>query len=315
MGVMGDSNSSSYQDRLSMPNPDQRGGTYRSRTFQWGEVIARLRGDQVDPGPWEVAGVSNPTLRWLDVLGVRVQRAPRKEDYRYNFANEGSDCAQLLGTRWRQAPRLVAMMDREPERWRHGVVVIRIGLADLASVMEVQSRTPDVPAVQERIQGCLQRFRETLALIRSHHPQTHVVLVNAFEDSHDAAYLDRPVTGQEIANIARMFDAYDQGLRAIVAQVPGTSFFDDRAWFRALWGSRDAQGQPAYRTVTVGGLRVTHSIGDAPTHSMLGDDHNGMVWNVLWAQALVKHMNEVAHLPVTPISDQEVERFVRSLTQ
>jgi hypothetical protein len=47
---------------------------------------------------------------------------------------------------------------------------------------------------------------------------------------------------------------------------------------------------------------------------MLGDDHNGMVWNVLWAQSLVQHLHDVVNLPVTPISDEEVQRFVRTLT-
>src|SRR5687768_8357137 len=101
LAVMGDSNSLSYQDHVSLPNPEQRGGAYRARTLQWGEVIARLRGDEVDPGPWEISGVSNPSLRWLDVLGMPVARAPRKEDYRYNFANDGADCSQLMGTRRR----------------------------------------------------------------------------------------------------------------------------------------------------------------------------------------------------------------------
>ena len=316
LAVMGDSNSLSYQDHVSLPNPEQRGGAYRARTLQWGEVIARLRGDEVDPGPWEISGVSNPSLRWLDVLGMPVARAPRKEDYRYNFANDGADCSQLMGTRRRQAPRLVRLMDKEPQRWQHGVVVIRIGLSDLARVIDIQAQTPDVPAVQAALQGCQAHLRKAVALIRSRHPATHIVLVNAFEDSQDAAYLQRWQSAREIDNIARMFDAHDQGLRAIVAEVPNTSFFDDRTWFRRHWGARDANGKPAYKTVSIGPtLRVTHSVGDAPTHSMLADNHNGLVWNVLWAQAMVAHLRDVARLPITPISDQEVERLVRSLTE
>lgn len=315
LAVMGDSNSLSYADRLSLPGPEQRGGPYRSRTLQWGEVIAQLRGDEVDPGPWEVSGESNPRLRWFDILGLPVVRAPRKEDYRYNFANEGADSAQLMSTRVRQAPRLVAMMDREPARWQRGVVVIRIGGANLSGMMETQARTPGAPAVLAVIEAGLQRYREAIALIRRTHPQTHIVLVNAFEDSQEPEVLDRWQSGAEIRNIARMYDDYDAGLRAIVAAVPHTSLFDDRAWFRQQWGSRDANGKPAFRTVSVGPLRVTHSVGDAPVHSMLADNHNGLVWNVLWAQALVRHVHDVAGLPVTPISDAEVERLVRSLTQ
>jgi hypothetical protein len=206
-------------------------------------------------------------------------------------------------------------MDQEPARWESGVVVIRIGLSDLSKVIDTQAQTPDTPAMQKAVQGCLQRFREAVALIRSHHPRTHIVLVNIFEDSHDAANVNRWQSAREIDNIARMFDAFDAGLRGIVASVPHTSFFDDRAWFRRTWGSRDAQGRPAYKTVGIGaGLRVTHSLGDAPQHSMLGDDHNGLVWNALWAQALVQHLHDVARLPVTPIGDEEIERLVLSLS-
>lgn len=315
LAVIGDSNSLSYQDRLSHA-PQDRGGIYRDRTLQWGEVIARLRGEQVDPGPWEVSGVSNPRLRWLDVLGIHVARAPRKEDYRFNFANNAADCEQLMVTRRRQIPRLVRMMNEDPQRWQRGVVVIRIGLANLVRVIDIQAATPDAPAVQAEVQGGLQRFRESIALIRRHHPDTHIVLVGLFEDSHDAANLDRWQSASEISNIARMFDMFDDGLRTIVAQVPNTSFFDDRAWFRGWWGSRDAQGRPAYKTVAIGPkLRVTNSLGDAPVHAMLADGHNGLVWNVLWAQALVRHLHDVARMPITPIGDDEVERFVRLLTE
>ena len=141
------------------------------------------------------------------------------------------------------------------------------------------------------------------------------MLVGVFEDSHDASNVGRWQSAREIDNIARMCDEFDDGLRAIAAANPGVSVFDDRAWFRQAWGGRDAQGRPAYKTVAIGPtLRVRHAMGDAPTNSMLGDDHNGLVWNVLWAQALVRHLHDVAGLPVTPIRDDEVERFVRSLT-
>jgi len=315
LAVMGDSNSLSYRDRISLPGPKQRGGAFRDRTLQWGEVIAQLRADEVDLGPWEVSGASNPRLRWLDMLGLPVVRAPRKEDYRYNFANDGADSAQLMTTRVRQAPRLVAMMDREPQRWANGVVVIRIGGANLSGMMGTQAVNPGAPAVRAVIEAGLRAYREALALIRRTHPTTHVVVVNAFEDSQDPDELDQWQSGTEIRRIASMYDAYDEGLRAIVAATPHTSFFDDRAWFRQQWGSRDAEGKPAFRTVTVGPLRVTHSLGDSPDHSLLADNHNGLVWNVLWAQALVRHLHDVAGLPITPISDAEVERLVRSLTQ
>ncbi|MDM0114230.1 SGNH/GDSL hydrolase family protein [Variovorax sp. J22R133] len=312
--VMGDSNSMSFQDHLSIQGPEQRGGAFRDRTFQWGEVIARLRGNELDPGPWETWGVSNPALRWLDVVGIPVGRAPRKEDYRYNFANEGARCEELMHTRRRQTPRLVALMDKEPGLWRDGVVIIRIGLSNVSDFIDVQAVKPGEPAMHKGIEECMQAYREAVSLIRKTHPTTHIVLVGTFNDTHDAINLKRWHSASEIANISKMCDEFDDGLRKIVAATPRTSFFDDRAWFRAQWGSRDADGLPAYKTIVIGSLRVTHSVGDAPTNSMLGDDHNGLVWNVLWAQAMVQHLRDVVKLPVTPIGADEVQRFVRSLT-
>jgi len=315
MAVLGDSNSMSFQDHLSIRGAEQRGGVFRDRTFQWGEVMARLRGNQIDPGPWEAWGVSNPALRWLDTLGVPVGRAPRKEDYRYNFANEGARCDELMNTRRRQVPRLVALMDKEPDRWRDGVVVIRIGISNLADFIDSQAVNPGGPAMHKGIEECMVAYRQAVSLVRKTHPTTRIVLVGAFNDTHDAVNLHRWQSAIEVANISKMCDEFDNGLRSIVAATPRTSFFDDRAWFRATWGSRDADGLPAYKTLAIGpSLRVTHSIGDGPTHSMLGDDHNGMVWNVLWAQSLVQHLHDVVNLPVTPISDEEVQRFVRTLT-
>jgi len=53
LAVLGDSGSHSYQDSLSFPpGSADRGGAFRARTFQWTEVLARLRAaDQDTPLP------------------------------------------------------------------------------------------------------------------------------------------------------------------------------------------------------------------------------------------------------------------------
>ena len=68
LAVVGDSDSHSYQDRLSFPEGTaKRGGRYRQTTLQWDEVLARLRGGQLDLGAWgeygtcaRVAGLGRP---------------------------------------------------------------------------------------------------------------------------------------------------------------------------------------------------------------------------------------------------------------
>ena len=53
LAVLGDSSSHSYQDSLSFPSGSSgRGGAFRARTFQWIEVLARLRANELNPGPW-----------------------------------------------------------------------------------------------------------------------------------------------------------------------------------------------------------------------------------------------------------------------
>lgn len=52
LAVLGDSSSHSYQDSLSFPpGSADRGGAFHAHTFQWTEVLARLRGNELNPGP------------------------------------------------------------------------------------------------------------------------------------------------------------------------------------------------------------------------------------------------------------------------
>ena len=97
MAVIGDSNSHSYRDSISFPpGSRERGGALRGRNLQWVEIVARLRGGQLDPGPWVAWGRSG-NVAWLrESIGLSAGRAPRKEDYLYNFANSGAACKHLI---------------------------------------------------------------------------------------------------------------------------------------------------------------------------------------------------------------------------
>jgi hypothetical protein len=56
-------------------------------------------------------------------------------------------------------------------------------------------------------------------------------------------------------------------------------------------------------------------MGDAPENASLSDGHTGLVWNALWAQAMVDHLNAnmAAHIP--GITDQEISVFVEGVLQ
>ena len=317
LAVLGDSNSHSYQDRISFPLASgERGGVLRAGTLQWTEVLARLRGDEIDLGPWVAWGRWGAVAAVREMVGLRGDRSPRKEDFLYDFANSGAVCRNLTTGPYRQAQRLVALMDEDPTRWKRGAVVIRMGLNDWGGLMEAQSRDPDVPQTRETIARCTGYIGDAMRMIHAAHPATRLVVVGVANESADPAYFERWLSKAETDNIAAALKQFNDALRKLAEAEPNTTFFDDDAWVRETWGSRDDEGRPAFKAVAIGdSLRVTTTAGDEPTNAVLGDHHSGLVYNTLWAQSLVKVLRAESGLPLTPIRDEEVMRFVETLTK
>lgn len=311
--VLGDSDSHAYQDRLAFPpGTAARGGAHRATSFQWTEVIGRLRGDQLDLGPWGVWGSRGSIARVSEWLG-RPARAPRKEDHEHNFAVSGAVCTDLLEGSWRQAPRLRQLMDAAPSRWTNGVVVIRIGVNSFGRQGDLDrlASDPADPGVQREIERCLHTIEASVSLIRAAHPAARFVLVGVFDNAHWAKYADRWHDPSALRNIAAGLDRFDEGLRRLAREHPGIAFFDDRAWFARHWGGRDAQGRPAYREVMLHGVAaVSNTSGDDPRHAVLADGHAGTVWNALWATALIELLNTSFGLKVAPIDDRELAELL-----
>jgi hypothetical protein len=206
-------------------------------------------------------------------------------------------CKELMEGKFRQAPRLVALMDREPERWRRGVVVIRTGLGEWSQFMDLQAKDPNAPELQPVIDGCVKYVGDAIRLIRASHPATRVVVVGVVNEASDPLYFDRWQNGVEFGNIEKALGRLNGALRQL-----------------ARWGSRPPDGTPVYKTVTIGGtLRVTNTAGDGPNHAIMEDHHSGLAYNALWAQSLVSSLNAGFGLSLTPITDQEVARFVLPL--
>lgn len=313
LAVLGDSDSHAYQDTVSFPPASgKRGGVHRAATLQWTEVLSRVRSAQLDLGEWAVWGVPRPIARLQHVLGLQ-ERAPRKEDHRFNFAISGAGCETLTSGGGRQAPRLLALMDREPERWRQGVVVIRIGVNDFGmdDGLERLARDPSDEVAQRAIGRCIEQVKAAVAMLHERHQEVRIVLVGIFNNAEWPPYHGRWQSGREIDNIARGLDAYDAALARLASSDPRIAFFDDRAWFSRRWGGRDANGQPAHGSLKLAsGLEVRNTVGDEPRHAVIADGHAGLVWNVLWAQSLVALLNDRFGLNIAPIDDQEVARFV-----
>lgn len=315
LGILGDSDSHSFHDTLSFAaTPKARGGRYRANTFNWPEVLDQLRGDQIDLGSWGIWGNSRERYAAIREAFGLPARLPRKQDYRYNFAISGATCDQLMHGRYRQAPRLLALMDQEPEHWRNGVVLIRIGVNSFGTDQSLDrlAQVPQSPEVMTTMADCARNYQAAIDLISARHPTTRFVLVGIFDNSHWAKYLDKWHSPDALANIARGLDHFDQSLRKMAAADPEHRlFFDDRAWFAALWGSRAPDGQPAYREVVLdGSFSVRNRIGDAPQNATLQDGHAGTAWNGLWARSLVDELNRHFKLDIRPISEPEILQII-----
>jgi hypothetical protein len=316
MAVIGDSGSHSYQDTVTFPPGGWvRGGAFRERTFQWTEVLDRMRGAEIDQGPWVRWG--RPGLvAWLrDLLGLGGGRSPEKEDYLYNFANSGASCKHVmgerLGERYRQVPRLLALMDQEPARWRRGVVVINIGGNDWTGLLDEQASDPTAPQLREVIRYCADQVQAAITAIHAAHPSTRIMLVGLANEADDPVTFDGYRSAAATANINQALGAFDNALRRIAAKDPARiGFTDFDEWFGRLWGERGPNGEPAYRSVAIGTLQVSNTSGDAPENAWLADHHAGMALNALWGQHFVDCLRQEFGLQLTPISDQEVIRFV-----
>jgi hypothetical protein len=311
--VLGDSDSQSYHDTLMLGGADMRGGPWRATTWQWTEVLARLRPDQIDPGAWGAWGTGKYRA-FIDEARGALARTPPKDDYRYDFAVSGATCHQLMGLTQRQAVRLVELMDTEPLAWRGGVVLIRIGINDIGGhdVMDELARDRHAARPTALIDACVQSIGTAVTLIRKHHPATNIVLVGILSNADWSVEFGSWQSGAAIANIDAGLDRFDNGLRKIASTDRHILFLDDRAWFRSWWGERDDEGLPRYKTVRLApGWAITNTSGNDPHNAVLSDSHAGVVWNTLWTQHLVASLNTAFGLSIRPITDDEVIAFLQ----
>jgi hypothetical protein len=317
IAVIGDSGSHSYQDHISFPaDSRERGGRLRARTFQWTEVLQQLRSKEIDLGPWVTWGRPGLVALGREWIGLQGGRSPEKEDFLYNFANSGASCKNIMGTNWgqryRQVPRLVALMNQEPELWRRGVVVIAIGSNDWSALLDLQARDPTAPKLSEVIRFCKDQITAAIDLIHASHPSTRVLIVGVGNEADDPMNADRFRGAAATENLKIALDRMNGELRQITQAEPKRiAFLDYNAWFVAHWGERGPNGEPDYKTVILGPtIRITNTAGDEPSNALLGDHHAGLLFNALWAQTLVQRLRDAFGLPLTPIGDDEIRGLV-----
>lgn len=314
LAVLGNSDSHSFHDSLSFPpSTGLRGGLERSRTFQWTEILARLRGAEVDQGDWGVHGWNPRVSRVAGWFGGEL-RTPRKQDFAFNFAISGATCAQLGGARGQVAP-LVRLLRKRPASWDHGAVIIRIGINDVG-VRAVLDRvaTHGVDSASRALVGaCAREIASALRRIREAHPTVQVLVVGIADNANWPPNFDAWRSAAAMQRLAAFHDAFDDALQRVVGAVPHAAFFDDRAWFRDRWGARGPAGELAYRDVCVGGLAVRHAQGDGLQYSILADGHAGTVLNALWARSILQAIIDATGAAVPPIDREEIDMFIARL--
>ncbi len=315
VGVLGDSDSAAYQDHHSFPmGSSQPGGAFHAITFQWPEVLARMREKQVDLGPWALWGVP----QWLSMARLRdglglSWRGPRRETHQHNMA-WASGCNDLNHGAWRQTPRLIDVMNEQPGRWNNGVVIIRMGVNNFGREADLEALVadPNDAAVLGEMTKCVEAINQSVRAIHQAHPQVRIVLVGIFNNADWSPYQEKWTSAQAQKNLNQGLDHFDNALRQIAVADSRLAFFDDRAWFARHWGGRNPHtGQADYRVVRISnGLEVRNTAGDSPDHAVLGNLHAGLVWNVLWTKELIELLNQRFGFGVEPLTSVEVASFV-----
>lgn len=316
IAVLGDSDSHAYQDAVMLGNSNSlRGGRFRATTLQWTEALDRMRGAEIDMGPWGTWGTRIKIAEALEFLGIGG-RAPQKQDFRYNFAVTGARCADLHVGHYRQVPRLLREIRRHRAAWTDAIVVIRIGINDLGTTrfLDGLAAQPTEPDALGAIDSCSVAIDAAVQQLVQEVPTIRVVLVGILDNADWPPHIERWRSAAEIASIRAGLDRFDAALQRIAEQDPGRrAFFDDRQWFRSRWGERDSQGGPQYRPLVLGSrLTVEHGQGDVPTKSVLADGHAGAAWNALWARSMVEFLNSEFRTSITPITMLDVLALVDS---
>ena len=192
----------------------------------------------------------------------------------------------------------------------------REAFEDLAPAEVVDT---DADAFRGLARECTDTILASVRTLRAAQPALHIVLVGILDNANWPPNFDLFKEARGLAAQRHLLDAFDGALRAFAAATPGVAFIDDRAAFAARWGSWSTSGTSGatvtrdYRAQTIGGLTVTLSQGDALTHAAVADGHAGTVFNAYWVQALVAELNAQLGTHLAPITDAELDTFVRGL--
>jgi len=301
--VIGDSDSHSYRDSY---YGIRRGGKYHDVTFQWTEILARIRPSEVDLGPFGFWGSHNTFYHIRKFLGLYAR--PRKQDFEYNFAVSGATCDTLPPQSFlRQSYLASRLIKKNPRYWNNGLVIIRIGVNDFGQWRHLKKYVSGniTQQVEKPILNCIDRIQDTVSLIRTSNVSVKIILLGIMDNSNWPPVM--PLDDNGHRNINRVLDIYDNDLRSIARNDPNILFVEDRKWVEHIIGYWNSEKYIGHREINLGGkTNISNSSGDNPHNIILNDEHSGTVLNGLWIQHLFHKLNDHFGTGFTPLLNSEI---------
>jgi hypothetical protein len=218
-------------------------------------------------------------------------------------------CDSLLNSEPQAARWLIERIGREPERWNHGLVVIRMGMVDLAlpPALDIWGRTGLDAYARMTVDRCVDAIRSVAQGVRSF-GTTKIALVGVGRNYNRPKSEQRWPEDSQVQRMAEVLDYYDAQLQRMADNDKHTVFLDDIAWYRERLGDRRSGN---IRSTFVFGTKVIRrATGDDPENLMAADWHYGTVYSGLWLNHLISRLNQHFGLALTPIRDDELLKLI-----
>ena len=303
IAVLGDSDSHSYRDEY---DNKFRGGAFHSVTYNWPALWNKFRSHTITMGAFDTWGTHYRIAKIKHHLGL-VGRAPKKLDYEYNYAVSGLRCESLLQGWPYQAKWLITRLKNNPEAWKNGIVVIRIGVNNLGSTKQLiqWGNTGLDDHANKVIDACISQIIEASDQILKTHPSIKIALLGMCRDCNITDTYTVWPTLTQITKRNTVLNHFDQKLMAYTQEKDRVLFIDDVKWLIKRYGDR--HNEPIkFATTLADKVSIVSAQGDHPSNLILADYHAGTVYNGLWLNNLIAQLNQGFQLDLTPLSEDEI---------
>ncbi|MCG8315728.1 MAG: hypothetical protein MI976_21165 [Pseudomonadales bacterium] len=307
VAVLGDSDSHSYRDKF---DNKARGGDFHSVSFNWAEVWNLLRGDEIDPGVFGEWGISYRYARFLHALDFTTQ-SPKKLDFAYNFAVSGLKCHSLLNSWPYQGQWLLQRLQKNPEFWSQGIVIIRIGINDFGQTEHLAHwESSDQTTTGVKLaDNCIHQITAMAHKILDANQGIKIVLVGIARDYYNPSTM-RQLTTQRHENIEKVLSHFDNSLIKFSSSNSRVIFVDDFQWMHNYFQFFIGEPNTTIATTLSNGFELFAKVGDHPSNMTLADGHAGTVHQGLWLQHLISNIKAHWNLPISQIKDNELTEIV-----